>query len=196
MRRGGKRRAAHSRNSILMRHRKEPCRKQNRKRAAWIPRDAPSYFASTLKISGSHQATLRWMRSAPGSFRDFPAPRIGAARRDASPYHWVRGSGLPNVTCKVQAPLQDAPFYILHFTFYILPARWWTQDAAHRCQRSICFPPTATTHQQKTAELYQMPPLDATDGTIDNNAQSKGCYVALRVPVAGLSLTVTHKSGE
>jgi hypothetical protein len=31
----------------------------------------------------------------------------------------------------------------------------------------------ATTHQQKTAELYQMPPLDATDGTIDNNAQSK-----------------------
>ena len=63
-----------------------------------------------------HKSTF--LRSVPGSFRDFPAPRIGAARRDASPYHWFRGSGLPNVTCKVQAPLQNTPFYTLHFTFF------------------------------------------------------------------------------
>ena len=56
--------------------------------------------------------------------------------RPFRPLPLIRGSGLPNVTCKVQAPLQDAPFYILHFTFYTLPARWWTQDAAHRSQRS------------------------------------------------------------
>ena len=45
--------------------------------------------------------------------------------RPFRPLPLIRGSGLPNVTCKVQAPLQDAPFYILHFTFYTLPARWW-----------------------------------------------------------------------
>jgi len=39
-------------------------------------------------------------------------------------------------------------FYIFNFPFFILPARWWAQDAAHRNQRSICFPPTATAHQQ------------------------------------------------
>ena len=45
--------------------------------------------------------------------------------RPFRPLPLIRGSGLPNVTCKVQAPLQDVPFYILHFTFYTLPARWW-----------------------------------------------------------------------
>ena len=84
---------------------------------------------------------LKWLRLLQSSFsgqkekesfRDFPAPRIGAARRDASPYHWFRGSGLPNATCKVQAPVQDTPFYTLHFTFYILPARWWVLCAAFR----------------------------------------------------------------
>ena len=97
--------------------------------------------------------------------------------RPFRPLPLIRGSGLPNVTCKVQAPLQDAPFYILHFTFYTLPARWWTQDAAHRSQRSLCFPPTTKVHQQKTAELYQMPPLDATDVrlTITHKPKSTGC---------------------
>ena len=45
--------------------------------------------------------------------------------RPFRPLPLIRGSVLLNVTCKVQAPLQDAPFYILHFTFYTLPARWW-----------------------------------------------------------------------
>ena len=45
--------------------------------------------------------------------------------RPFRPLPLIRGSVLPNVTCKVQAPLQDAPFYILHFTFYTLPARRW-----------------------------------------------------------------------
>ena len=49
--------------------------------------------------------------------------------RPFRPLPLIRGSGLPNVTCKVQAPLQDAPFYILHFTFYTLPARWWAFSA-------------------------------------------------------------------
>ena len=54
--------------------------------------------------------------------------------RPFRPLPLIRGSVLPNVTCKVQAPLQDAPFYILHFTFYTLPARWWAF-----CTHRYCF---------------------------------------------------------
>ncbi len=39
---------------------KNPCRNTKRKYAAWLPRNAPSYFTSTRKISGfSLEATLR-----------------------------------------------------------------------------------------------------------------------------------------
>ena len=41
---------------------------------------------------------------------------VGLERRDEviAPYHGLRGSGHWNVICKVQAPLRDSPFYILH----------------------------------------------------------------------------------
>jgi len=52
--------------------------------------------------------------------------------RPFRPLPLIRGSGFPNVTCKVQAPVRDAPFYTLHFTFHTHPARRWILCAAFR----------------------------------------------------------------
>ena len=80
-------------------------------------------FLTRLRLlTQAHKLCLfTLLRSGPGSFRDFPAPRIGAVATGRDPPAVFRGSGLSNVTCKVQVPVRDAPFYILHFTFYILP---------------------------------------------------------------------------
>ena len=68
-------------------------------------RDAPSVFRP-IKISGlSVKATLRWMRNAPGSFRDFPAPRSAAHSRHgwsevlASTNHPIRFSPVVGAMC-------------------------------------------------------------------------------------------------
>ena len=60
----------------------------------------------SIKISGlSYKATLRWMRSIPGSFRDFPAPRSAAfsARLSevlASTDHPIRFSPVVGARCR------------------------------------------------------------------------------------------------
>ena len=109
----------------------------NRKARRVEPRDAPPYFALS-KISGLlRKATLRWMRSMPGSFWDFPAPRFWLlngqdARSPSTPRFWP-----PRITRSASA-------------------RWWAQDAAHPCQRSLCF----TLLWAKRCELYEiLPPI-------------------------------------
>ena len=72
----------------------------------------------TENITAHKLCLFTLLRSGPGSFRDFPVPRIGAVATGRDPPAVFRGSGLPNVTCKVQVPVRDTPFYILHFTFF------------------------------------------------------------------------------
>ena len=77
------------------RHRQTPASKHDEKtRHVGLAHVAqPSYLA--YSYFGEVFSVARYaVAYVPGSFRDFPAPRIGAARRDASPCHWFRGSGL------------------------------------------------------------------------------------------------------
>ena len=86
-----------------------------------------------IKISGlSVEATIRWLRTLPESFRDSPAPRVRAAVAGRPPYQHPR-FWLPRITRSASA-------------------RWWVVDAAfrrasrvtksrtHQCQRSIASP--------------------------------------------------------
>ena len=65
-----------------------------------------------------HKSTF--LRSVPGSFRDFPAPRIGAARRDASPYQLSEILAFRMLRVKFRHPCGTPhfTFYTLHFTFF------------------------------------------------------------------------------
>ena len=138
MRRGGKRRAAHSRNSVS---RKAPLRTCNRTKLESAPRVLHTQRTIVFHpIKRLAVFSLRLLHAGCVACRDpFGISRLLGLERSRGtrdPTIVLRGSGLPNVTCKVQASLQDTLFYILHFTFYILPARWWAQGAAHQCQRS------------------------------------------------------------
>ena len=101
-----------------------PLRAFDRTRIESAPR---GYHATHHRISPYRKTsgipfkvTLRWMRSVPGSFWDFPAPRFWIlngqdARSPSAPRFWP-----PRITRSASA-------------------RWWAQGAAHPCQRSLCF---------------------------------------------------------
>ena len=91
---------------------KRPCINMIRRHATWLPRSATSYLAYTN--FGEVFSVARYaVAYVPGSFRDFPAPRIGAVATERDPPVVFRGSGL-------------------HGSIDPLPARWWILCAAFR----------------------------------------------------------------
>ena len=86
MRRGGKRRAAHSRNPVLQ---EAPLRTCDRTRTESTPRDCHATHRrislfSMDKFSGLPISYSTLLRSVPGSFWDFPAPRFWSGGRGAT----------------------------------------------------------------------------------------------------------------
>ena len=72
---------------------KRPCINMIRRHATWLPRSATSYLAYTN--FGEVFSVARYaVAYVPGSFRDFPAPRIGAVATERDPPVVFRGSGL------------------------------------------------------------------------------------------------------
>ena len=111
----------------------------NRKHAACIAHATHHRISLFImdKFSGLPISYSTLLRSAPGSFWDFPAPRIRAAVAGRPPYHWVPRFWPPRITRSASA-------------------RWWAQDATHLCQRSLCF----TLSWAKRCELYEiLPPI-------------------------------------
>ena len=128
-----------------------------RRHATWMVHVAQlriSLCLTLAKFSVERQYAVAYV---PGSFRDFPAPRSAALVCTASARFW------PRLWRRVK---DNAPYHRFSpassFATYVA-----TEDEV---KDQICFPPTATAHQQKTAKLYQNPFIGSNRNSVFINS--------------------------